>query len=113
MDRIRELSRTDGGFTALELMAVVAIIGILLLIAVASYVPASGRAASVACSQNRAVIDRAYAVLTAEQSVESSITLSDLAPYISNYDSATTCPSDGTVYTFDAVTGLVTCPNHP
>jgi Tfp pilus assembly protein PilE len=95
-------------------MTVVLIIAILLLVAVASYLPASSRAAAATCAHNRAVLERAFVMrAAAEDSSETPLTLAILASSVQNPESSTQCPSDGTTYVFDPVAGTVTCPNHP
>jgi len=111
LDRI---SRDDTGFTVLELLAIVAIIGILLAIAFASYMPASGRAASVACAQNQRILEEAFITYSMEHpDLVHIATLEDLRPKIKNFDQSTVCPSDGSPYSLDSATGEVDCPNHP
>lgn len=107
------IPRTDGGFTMFEIMAVVLIIGILLGIAVAAYVPATTAAAAAACHENQTILNRAFAVAATDNEAGSPTTLEDLSPYVRDIDSATTCPLDGTPLTFDAATGTISCPNHP
>jgi Tfp pilus assembly protein PilE len=98
----------------MELMAVLLVVAILLLIAVASYIPASERAAATACAHNRMVLERAVSSYQAsEESLVSSLTLQALRPFVENYDVASACPSDRTPYTLEPTSGSVVCPNHP
>ncbi|HSQ22455.1 MAG TPA: prepilin-type N-terminal cleavage/methylation domain-containing protein [Coriobacteriia bacterium] len=111
LDRV---SRDEAGFTVLELFAVIAIIGILLGIAFASYVPASGRAASVACAQNQRILEEAFITYSMQHpDVAHLATLEELRPMIKNFDQSTVCPSDGSPYALDPASGEVSCPNHP
>jgi len=118
----------DRGFTVMELMVIVLIIGILLSVAVATYVPASRSAAAAACRSNQRVLENAYmaAVVDADsnESEESSgsplpVTdhgiddLDDLAPYVDDLDRIERCPLDDSALTLDPDTGEISCPNHP
>jgi prepilin-type N-terminal cleavage/methylation domain-containing protein len=105
----------DAGFTLLELMVVVLVIGVLVLVAVASYVPSTQRAAAVACEHNRAALERALDAHAAGAmgSLPATTTLEVLQPYVKNFDGATTCPSDGSPYALDLASRTISCPNHP
>lgn len=100
----------DDGFTLSELMIVLAIIGVLLLMAVASYVPASAAAAASACQHNQRALEEAASVLATADPPEE---LSDLAPLVGNWDRVRVCPEDGTELAFNPATLSVSCPNHP
>lgn len=113
VSRLRD--QRDTGFTVTELMVVVLVIGILVLIAVASYVPATQRAAAVACAHNRATLERALDAHAARTTgtLPATTTIDVLRPYVSNPDESTRCPSDGSPYTLDVAARTVSCPNHP
>lgn len=101
------------GFTLVELMVIVMIIGILLVIAVASYVPATRSAAAAACRSNRRVLNEAAAVMRSADEGPRPRTLNDLEPYVKNFASVGVCPEDGVALRYDPMTGDVSCPNHP
>lgn len=118
----------DHGFTIMELMTIVLIIGILLSVAIATYVPASRSAAAAACRSNQRALEDAYmrAVIDVETtpSVEPSGSplpvgddaiddLDDLGPYVDNLARIERCPLDDAALTLDPDTGDVSCPNHP
>ncbi len=118
----------DHGFTVMELMVIVLIIGILLSMAIATYVPASRSAAAAACRSNQRVLEKAYmaAVIDAdsdasEESSESPLPVTDhgideiddLAAYVDNLDRIERCPLDDSALTLDPDTGDISCPNHP
>jgi Tfp pilus assembly protein PilE len=94
-------------------MTVALIIAILLLVAVASYLPASARAAAAACDHNRSVLERAAVVVAASSSSGATMTIDSLASSVRDFESTSRCPSDGTPYLFNPTTGSITCPNHP
>jgi len=109
---MHQLTSDDEGFNLLELMAVLAIIGIILAIAIASYTIASDRAGSIACASNRRELDNAARLFLNEHSGQPT-DLGDLSPYIRNFDRTRHCPADpATELTFDAATQSVSCPTH-
>lgn len=112
----------------MELMVVVLIMGILLSVAVATYVPASRSAAAAACRANQRVLENAYAqaVIDVQQpgSEEPSGSpipvghdaineLDDLGSYVDDLHRIERCPLDDAPLTLDPDTGDVSCPNHP
>lgn len=101
----------DGGWTLIELMAVVLIVAILLGIAVATYSAATGAANAAACRENQTILNRAVSVARASEAEVDGI--DDLASSVVAFDRASVCPSDGTPLQYVAATGIVTCPNHP
>lgn len=87
------------------------IIALLLLIALAAYVPATAAATRAACLNNQKVLDRAASVAAASDAPADE--LSDLESGVANFEDVRKCPKDGTPLTFDPVLGSVACPNHP
>ena len=113
MKRSRNAPTCDAGFTVLELMAIVAIIGILLSVAIATFVPASQSAAAAACRMNQRVLEEAFSRAMYTADTEPPEDIDDLAPYVNNINRINQCPLDSTPLTLDGVTGDVVCPNHP
>ncbi len=103
----------DGGFTLIELASILAIIGVVVTIAIATYTTATARATAVTCENNRRFLDR---VASSEYRVEHGVepaSIEDLAPYLSNWSIVRTCPSDDTQYLFlDGDANAVACPIH-
>lgn len=102
----------DSGFTLTELMFVVAILGILVFVAVASYVVASDKAGKAACRANERILEDAVIAYQVANDGTRPATLSDLDDYVSgsDYDD---CPSTGVGLIYDNTTGDVSCTEHP
>lgn len=113
MKRLRAWSHVTGdeGWTALELMIVVLIIGILLGIAVAVFTSATGSASAAACRENQHVLNRAISVARAAE--VDVVDIDDLETCVANFNTASKCPLDGTPLVYVPASDTVTCPNHP
>ena len=110
MRRVRE---SDGGFTITELMLVVVILAILVLIAVMSFVVASGNARAVACRHNQRIFNDAV-ILYENENNTLPTTIDDLDVFVQNFDANKMCTNnDGVELVYDDVTQRVTCANHP
>ena len=91
-------SARNAGFTLIEIMIVVAIIGLLASIAIPNYVKSRGDAQRVGCISNLEKIDGAKAAWSLEHGGASSTTpqLGDIQPYLGRgkLGTAPHCPAD-------------------
>jgi prepilin-type N-terminal cleavage/methylation domain-containing protein len=102
----------NSGFTLVEIMIVVAIIGLLAAIAIPNFVRARTQSQKNACINNLRQIDGAVQQWALENKQAPTVTpgATDVFPYLK---SAVVCPAGGTTfansYTLAAVSGKPTC----
>ena len=84
--------RTLYGFTFVEIMITVAIVGILSLIASPYYLPARERSRRVSCMENMKKIQGAKELYAVSTGGKSSLSWDDILPYLR---SLPVCPSGG------------------
>lgn len=105
-------SAKKAGFTLVEIMIVVAIIGLLAAIAIPNFVRARATSQMNACINNLRQLDGAKQQWALEQKQLSTVTpaVADVQPYLGRGSAGTypTCPASGT-YTLNAVNVAPTC----
>lgn len=107
------MNKKSKGFTLIELVIAIAILGILAGIVIARFDEPLTNAQKKACLVNRATIIRQYAIAEAKGDAQASSLENYTKWYLKTYynDVATLCPSGGT-YTFSEDTLDITCSKH-
>jgi prepilin-type N-terminal cleavage/methylation domain-containing protein len=100
------------GFTLVEIMIVVAIIGLLAAIAIPNFVRARATSQANACINNLRQIDGATQQWALENKAgpASSVSFTKIQPYLKN---AVTCPAGGASASFSSSYSLSTVTNKP
>ena len=101
-------TKNQKGYTIMELMIVIVIIGILIAIAVPAYNSFRARAQERACQSNMRVLKAAAVMYFADNDTDATST-ANLVPYLDNAEGIT-CPSDDSAY--EVVGTAITCDNH-
>ena len=103
---------SKAGFTLVELMIVVAVIGLLTTIAIPNFVRARTQSQTNACINNLRQIDDATQVwaLDNRQAANATVRFTDIQPYLKG---PVMCPSAGTDATFANCYTLTTVSNKP
>ena len=104
---MKKRTASQGGFTLVEIMIVVAIIGLLASIAIPNFVKARTTAQMNACISNLRQIDGAIQqwALDTKQGDTAPVTATDVLPYLKN---SVTCPAGGAGATFTTSYGVTT-----
>ncbi len=101
-------TKNQKGFTIMELMIVIVIIGILIAIAVPAYNSFRARAQERACQSNMRTLKTAAAIYFADTNTDATA-VTDLTPYLDNAEGIT-CPTTNATYTVEGTT--ITCATH-
>lgn len=102
----------QGGFSLIEIVVVVAIVGVLVAISVASYAFTTARSQAVTCAANRRAFDTAATIYTADRKAPPD-DIDELRRYVRNFERIVVCPADsGTLLQWDTGARATTCDIH-
>lgn len=104
------LRKNTHGFTLVEIMIVVAIIGLLAAIAVPNFMQARNTTRKNTCINNLRLIDAAKEQAALENNLEDGADAGDITPYLKG-GALPTCPTDASDYTVGAIGVDPVCDN--
>jgi len=110
MRKVGKFNREEG-FSLIELMIVVGIIGVLVSIAMVSFAISLSTSKKAACKSNLKVV-RDQVVMYHITNDVNPPSLGDLVPGFIENDRGIRCPETGEEYDYDPGSGEVSCPYH-
>ena len=108
-EMVRKAKKNQKGFTLVELMVVVVIIGVLIAIAVPIFNAVTARAEAGACMANQRIMDGAVMMWSTEEGATGSPTDVQLGAYLQ--DGIPLCPTNDVAYGIQAPGTPHVCPS--
>ena len=106
---MKKTQRKRSGFTLIEILAVVVILGILAGVVVPRVLASSATAKTNACYQNKAVINTAVEKFYFDSGTWPLAALTDIGTDVNYFpDGIPVCPVDSTAYALDTVSNRIT-----
>ena len=110
---LKRNQRSRSGFTLIEILAVVVILGILAGVVVPRVLASSATAKTNACYQNKAVINTAVEKFYFDSGTWPLAALTDIGTDVNYFpDGIPACPVDSTLYALDTVSNRITGHTH-
>lgn len=103
----------DEGFSLIELMTILAIMGVLVAVAIASFAVSVDRSRRIACIHNQRLMDTGLMQYQIMNQGNWPDRLDDVKPYVKwSGDDFATCTSDTSAdFDYAKATGEISCPN--
>ncbi len=109
----KKMDARHGGFSLLEILAVVVLLGIVAMIAIPRFGTSADAAKATTCHINTGNIEVQAALWFRNKGTWPASNLSDMFAATDYFpDGGTSCPVDGSSYTFDSTTEVVTGHTH-
>ncbi len=106
---LKKTRRRRSGFTLIEILAVVVILGILASVVVPRVLASSATAKINACYQNKAVVNTAVEKYYFDTGTWPVAALTDIGADVNSFpDGIPVCPVDSTAYALDTVSNRIT-----